>query len=36
VKWIGLGEKMTDLEPFDADSFLDAIFGIEAKADSKA
>lgn len=27
VKWIGLGEKMTDLEPFDADSFLDAIFG---------
>jgi len=27
VKWIGLGEKMADLEPFDADSFLDAIFG---------
>ncbi len=27
VKWIGLGEKMTDLEAFDADHFLDAIFG---------
>lgn len=27
VKYIGLGEKMTDLESFDADSFLDAIFG---------
>mgnify|MGYP000427520635 CR=1 FL=1 len=29
VKYIGLGEKMTDLETFDADSFLDAIFGAE-------
>ena len=29
VKYIGLGEKMTDLETFDADSFLDAIFGVE-------
>ena len=28
VKWIGLGEQMTDLEPFDADSFLDAIFNV--------
>jgi fused signal recognition particle receptor len=28
VKYIGLGEKMTDLESFDADSFLDAIFGV--------
>lgn len=27
VKWIGLGEKMNDLEPFSADTFLDAIFG---------
>ena len=35
VKWIGLGEKMTDLEQFDADIFLDAIFGIEAKAEAK-
>ena len=26
VKWIGLGEKMTDLEPFDADLFVDEIF----------
>jgi fused signal recognition particle receptor len=26
VKWIGLGEKMTDIEPFDADTFLDEIF----------
>ena len=26
VKWIGLGEKMTDLEPFDADVFVDEIF----------
>ncbi|GMV83493.1 MAG: hypothetical protein AMXMBFR7_46770 [Planctomycetota bacterium] len=35
VKWIGLGEQMTDLKPFDADSFLDAIFGLEpTKADS--
>jgi fused signal recognition particle receptor len=33
VKWIGLGEKMTDLEPFNADTFLDAIFG-EAGTDA--
>jgi len=31
VKWIGLGEKMGDLEPFDADSFLDAVFGLDEK-----
>jgi len=31
VKWIGLGEKMADLESFDADSFLDAIFGLDEK-----
>jgi len=30
VKWIGLGEKMTDLEPFDADVFVDEIFKTEA------
>ncbi|MCY3023808.1 MAG: signal recognition particle-docking protein FtsY [Planctomycetota bacterium] len=29
VKWIGLGEKMTDLEPFDADVFVDEIFRTE-------
>jgi len=29
VKWIGLGEKMTDLEPFDADTFVDEIFKTE-------
>ena len=31
VKWIGLGEKMTDLEPFDADVFVDEIFKTEAE-----
>jgi fused signal recognition particle receptor len=34
VKWIGLGEKMTDLEPFDADVFVDEIFGVETPASS--
>ena len=29
VKWIGLGEKMTDLEPFDAEVFVDEIFRTE-------
>jgi len=29
VKWIGLGEKMTDLEAFDADLFVDEIFKTE-------
>ncbi len=32
VKWIGLGEKMTDLEPFDADVFVDEIFNTEETA----
>jgi len=27
VKLIGIGEKMDDLEPFDADRFVDALFG---------
>jgi fused signal recognition particle receptor len=31
VKWIGLGEKMTDIEPFDADTFVDEIFKTEEK-----
>ena len=35
VKYIGLGEKMTDLETFDADSFLDAIFGVEEAKPAK-
>ena len=26
VRWIGVGEGMTDLQPFDSDQFLDAIF----------
>jgi fused signal recognition particle receptor len=34
VKWIGLGEKMELLEPFDADSFLDAIFGLEEQKET--
>ena len=29
VKYIGLGEKMTDLEVFDADVFVDEIFNSE-------
>ncbi len=29
VKWIGLGEKMTDLEPFDSETFVDEIFKTE-------
>ncbi len=32
VKWIGLGEKMTDLEPFDAEVFVDEIFSEEDTA----
>ncbi|MGD0093230.1 MAG: signal recognition particle-docking protein FtsY [Planctomycetota bacterium] len=32
VKWIGLGEKMTDLEPFDAEVFVDEIFKTETEA----
>src|SRR5207237_623485 len=32
VKWIGLGEKMTDIEPFDADLFVDEIFKTEEEA----
>ncbi|MDR6227283.1 signal recognition particle-docking protein FtsY [Desmospora profundinema] len=27
VKWIGLGEQMDDLQPFDADQFVHALFG---------
>jgi fused signal recognition particle receptor len=27
VKFVGLGEKMEDLEPFDPDKFIDALFG---------
>lgn len=27
VKWIGVGEGMDDLQPFEAQSFLDALFG---------
>jgi len=31
VKWIGLGEKMTDLEAFDAELFVDEIFKPEGE-----
>lgn len=27
VKWIGVGEKVTDLQPFDADAFVKGLFG---------
>ncbi|KRN76303.1 signal recognition particle-docking protein FtsY [Weissella minor] len=27
VKWIGIGEKVTDLQPFDADEFVKGLFG---------
>ena len=27
VKYIGLGEKMTDLQPFDSREFVDSLFG---------
>jgi fused signal recognition particle receptor len=27
IKYIGIGEKMDDIAPFDARSFVDAIFG---------
>lgn len=36
VKFIGLGEKMTDLETFEADSFLDAIFDLEDGSEKSA
>ena len=29
VRYIGLGEQMDDLEPFDPESFVDAVLGIE-------
>ncbi len=32
VKWIGLGEKMTDLESFDAEVFVDEIFKTESES----
>jgi len=31
VRWIGVGEGMTDLQPFDSKSFLDALFGDNEK-----
>ena len=27
VKYIGLGEKMTDLQPFNSKEFVDSLFG---------
>jgi fused signal recognition particle receptor len=35
VKYIGLGEKMTDLEVFDADVFVDEIFNTEETVETK-
>ncbi len=26
IKWVGVGEKITDLQPFDSDAFLEALF----------
>lgn len=36
VKFIGFGEKMDDLKPFDAKEFVDALFGAEKDADNKS
>ncbi|PTM59089.1 signal recognition particle-docking protein FtsY [Desmospora activa] len=33
VKWIGLGEKMDDLQPFDAEQFVHALFGKDIEAE---
>ncbi|MCA8911230.1 MAG: signal recognition particle-docking protein FtsY, partial [Planctomycetes bacterium] len=35
VKFVGLGEKMEDMQPFDADNFVDALFDMESLAESK-
>ena len=29
VKYIGIGEKIDDLQKFDADSFVDALFSVQ-------
>lgn len=33
VKFVGLGEKMEDIQPFDADQFVDALFDLEGLGD---
>lgn len=35
VKWIGLGETLYDLQPFDADAFLDAVFFPAGRGETK-
>ncbi|MBY0449939.1 MAG: signal recognition particle-docking protein FtsY [Cyanobacteria bacterium] len=30
IKWVGVGEKITDLQPFDSDAFLEALFASPA------
>ena len=34
VKFIGLGEKVEDMQPFDADQFVDALFDLEGLTDN--
>lgn len=36
VKYIGIGEKIEDLQKFDADSFVDALFDVENHQDKKS
>ena len=36
VKYIGVGEKIDDLQKFDADAFVNALFGIEPEEDESA
>lgn len=33
VKFVGLGEKLEDMQPFDADRFVEALFDLEANGD---
>lgn len=35
VKFVGLGEQVEDMQPFDADQFVEALFDLESIAESK-
>ena len=35
VKYIGVGESIDDLQKFDADQFVDALFDVKEKEDSE-
>lgn len=35
VKFVGLGEKMEDMQPFDADQFVEALFDLEGLTDKE-